>query len=82
MKMPENTEKVQLPAADCEYTSRFAQIGLWLGSSTGQVRSRANAGFVPVHRPKGKNFVFMIKSEVNDHLHDLASKSREVANDP
>jgi hypothetical protein len=30
--------------------------------------------------PKGRNF-FAIKSEVNDHLRDLASNSREIANE-
>ena len=81
-KMTENNEKVRLPAPDCATLQGFAQIGLWLGISTGQARSRANAGLIPEHRPKGKNFVFAIKSEVNGHLRDLASKSREVAKDP
>jgi hypothetical protein len=73
--MPENIEKVQLPGVDCAILWGFEQIGLWLGISGGQARSRANAGLIPVHRPRGRNVVFAIKSEVNAHLRDLASKS-------
>jgi hypothetical protein len=61
---------VQLPlsAFDCARLRGFAQIGLWLGVSTGQAVSRANAVAIP------------IKSEVNGQLRDLTSKQWEGAN--
>jgi hypothetical protein len=74
--MPENIKKVQLPGVDCAILWGFEQIGLWLGISGAQARSRANAGLIPVHRPRGRNVVFAIKSEINTHLCDLARKSR------
>ena len=69
--MPENIEKVQLPGVDCAILWGFEQIGLWLGISGAQARSRANAGLI-----RGRNVVFAIKSEINTHLCDLARKSR------
>jgi hypothetical protein len=78
-KMAENVEKVELPGLDCDILSGYEQIGLWQGITGGQARSRANAGLIPVHRPKGRNVVFAFKSEILAHMRALASKSRKLS---
>jgi len=70
-----------LPAPDCDTLCGFEQIGLWQGITGGQARSRANAGLIPVHRPKGRNVVLAFKSEILAHQRALTSSrsSRKVA---
>src|SRR5437016_522464 len=77
--MAENTGKVQLPGVDCDTLCGFDQIGLWQGITGGQARSRAAAGLIPVHRPKGRNIVLAFKSEIIAHQRGLARKSCERA---
>jgi hypothetical protein len=75
--MAESAAKIELPSADCDILSGYEQIGAWLGITEGQARSRANAGLIPVHSPKGRNLVYAFKSEITAHMRAIASKCRK-----
>jgi hypothetical protein len=77
--MPENIEKVQLPAADCDTLSGYEQIGAWQGITGAQARWRAAEGVIPVHRLKGRNLVIAFKSEIVAHMRALVRKSRKIS---
>jgi hypothetical protein len=47
-----------------------------LGITRDQVRYKASAGLIPVHRPKGRNLVYAFKSEITAHMRAIASKCR------
>jgi hypothetical protein len=78
-EMPENIEKLVLPADDCDILSGYEQIANWRGISIGAARAQANAGDIPVWRVKGRNVVYAFKSEITEHMRGLARKYRERA---